>query len=543
MSPGSTIAAVSTAPGVGAVSIIRLSGPDSLAVLKRVFTPLEAAAPRMGVFTLSGNLSLSQGVAITSAAEKRYGQSPSSGNSFQSPPNFEVWRPRQMRYGRIQDPENARLLDEVLAVWFPAPHSFTGEEVCEIQGHGGLAVTGLVLAAVLRAGAELAQPGEFTRRAFMNGRLDLAQAEAVADLVAARSAAEIGLAARQLAGGLSEKVEAIHRALFSALAELTADIDFGDDLEALDLFKLGERLRSEALTPLEKLLADGRAGRPFREGLRLALVGAPNVGKSSLFNALLGSDRALVSDLPGTTRDFITAGAAWSGLAVELCDTAGLSAAPRDELDALGQDRSRAQLAQADLVLWVRDSTRAGLEDEALDPAELPLDRTLLVWNKIDLAPPPGPEWGNAPPQVVSAIGRPDHCKQEFAISSDCKSDDLQCTGFSRHQPYGLEGRQTAVSARSGAGLDQLKAAILKLATGREDPSPPEVAPNLRHQAALTRTAAILAETLADLSAGQPADICALGLRSALDALEVILGRSTPDDILNEIFSRFCLGK
>lgn len=451
MSSPSTIAAISTAPGVGAVSIIRLSGPNSLAVLNRVFTPLDAA---------------------------------------------EAWLPRQMRYGQINDPDDGRLLDEVLAVWFPAPRSFTGEEVCEIQGHGGLAVTGLVLAAVLKAGAELARPGEFTRRAFMNGRLDLAQAEAVADLVAARSAAEISLAARQLAGGLSEKVGAIHRALFTALAELTADIDFGDDLEPLALDRLGARLRSGALAPLEKLLADSRAGRPFREGLRLALVGAPNVGKSSLFNALVGSDRALVSDLPGTTRDFITAGAAWSGLAVELCDTAGLSASPRDELDALGQERSRAQLAQADLVLWVRDSTKDGSED-VLDPDELPVDPTLIVWNKIDLARPP-----------------------------DC-----------------ADGGQLAVSARSGAGLEQLKAAILKLATGREDLSPPEVVPNLRHQAALARTAEILAETLADLEAGQPADICALGLRSALDALEVILGRSTLEDILTEIFSRFCLGK
>lgn len=457
----STIAAISTAPAVGAVSMIRLSGPEARPVLDRIFSPLDGASS---------------------------------------------WRPRQMRFGRIIDPEDGRLLDEVLAVWFPAPHSFTGEEVCEIQGHGGLAVTGMVLAAALKAGAEMAQPGEFTRRAFMNGRLDLAQAEAVADLVAARSAAEISLAARQLAGGLSERVEEVHRALFGALTELTADIDFGDDLEPLDLMALNELLRATAQVPLEKLLADGRAGRPFREGLRLALVGAPNVGKSSLFNALVGSDRAMVSDRPGTTRDFITAGAVWSGLTVELCDTAGLSASPRDELDALGQERSRAQLAQADLVLWVRDSVRGALEDEALDPAELPSDRTLVVWNKIDLAPPP----------QGSEEGRP------FLDPS---------------QPA------MAVSARTGVGLEELKASILKLATGREDLNPPEVAPNLRHQTALARTAGILAETLADLEAGQPADICALGLRSALDALEVIAGRSTPEDILAEIFSRFCLGK
>lgn len=453
----STIAAISTAPAVGAVSIIRLSGPESLNIVKRIFSPLDSA---------------------------------------------ENWLPRQMRYGRINDPESGRLLDEVLAVWFPAPNSFTGEEVCEIQGHGGLAVTGLVLVAALKAGAELAQPGEFTRRAFMNGRLDLSQAEAVADLVAARSEAEIRLAARQLAGGLSGKVAEIHQVLFAALAELTADIDFGDDLEPLEMAAFMERLKAEALVPLELLLADGRAGRPFREGLRLALIGAPNVGKSSLFNRLVGSDRAMVSSVPGTTRDFITAAAAWSGLMVELCDTAGLSDAPRDELDALGQERSRAQLNQADLVLWVRDSSREEQDDEILGTEELPLGRTLVVWNKIDLIRP-------------------------------MKSPDQTRRGLP----------ELAVSARTGEGLDHLKSAILKLATGRDDPTPPEVVPNLRHLTALARTAEILAETMTDLEAGQPPDICSLGLKSALDALEIICGRTAPEDILNEIFSRFCLGK
>ena len=445
-----TIAAISTAPMAGAVAVIRLSGPESLAVLNRVFQPA----------------------------------------------GHGDWRPRRMRFGRVMDPADGSLLDEALAVWFPAPKSFTGEESAEIQGHGGTMVAARVLRAVLRAGAEMAAPGEFTRRAFMNGRLDLTQAEAVADLVAAQSEAEAALAARQLSGRLSEKIENVHEAVFSALADLEADIDFSEDVEPLDMAGFQARLRAEALAPLQRLLEDGRNGRPFKDGLRLALVGAPNVGKSSLFNALAGHDRALVSAVPGTTRDFITTEALWDGLRVELGDTAGLSETPVDELDALGQERSRAQLERADIVLWVGDCTRPR-ETGAVPGKKMTRDKTLRVWNKIDLAQPPRTE-----------------------------------------EESGLH-----VSARTGRGVDELKAAILRLATGREHPVPPEVAPNLRHQALLTRAGEFLTACLAAAAEGQPPDICAYELRSALDALGAIRGRTTPDDLLNEIFSRFCLGK
>ena len=446
-----TIAAVSTASQAGAVAIVRLSGPESLDVLNRVFQPVGKGG----------------------------------------------WQPRRMRFGRVIDPADGSLLDEALAVWFPAPKSFTGEDCAEIQGHGGPVAVARVLRAVLKAGAELAEPGEFTRRAFMNGCLDLAQAEAVADLVAARSEAEAALAARQLSGRLSEKIAAVHAAVFSALADLEADIDFGEEVEPLDMEGFRSRLTGEALVPLQKLLEDGRAGRPFKDGLRLALVGAPNVGKSSLFNALAGHDRALVSSVPGTTRDFITTEALWDGLRVELCDTAGLSETPVDELDALGQERSRIQLEQADIVLWVGDCAQP--EDHLHQSLEeiLPPEKTLRVWNKIDLGHPPG---------------------------------------------LGQEGG-LGVSARTGAGLEELKSAILKLATGREHPAPPEVVPNLRHQAVLAKTGRLLAACLEASAAGQPPDICAYELRSALDVLGAICGRTTPDDVLEEIFSRFCLGK
>ena len=406
-----------------------------------------------------------------------------------------------MRFGRLVEPENGVLLDEVLAVWFPGPNSFTGEDSAEIQGHGGPAVTAQVLAAVLRAGAVPAEPGEFTRRAFMNGRLDLAQAEAVADLVAARSAAETSLAARQLAGGLSGRVAGIHQALFEALVELSADIDFSDDLEPLNLAALKSRLSDGALTPLGALLADGRAGRPFREGLRLALAGAPNVGKSSLFNALAGADRALVSTVAGTTRDYITTDAVWDGLWVELCDTAGLSGRPADDLDALGQERSRGRLKEADLVLWVRDSARGSAADADFDSSLLPAGGFITVWNKIDLAPPPAAEVSEPGSLILP------------------------------------------VSVQTGSGLTELKAAILKMATGREEPAVPEIVPNLRHQAALTRAKEFVEAALMAVDEGQPPDICVIEIKAAVDSLEGLFGRTTSEDVLREIFSRFCLGK
>jgi tRNA modification GTPase len=357
-----------------------------------------------------------------------------------------------------------------------------------------------VLEAALQAGAVLAEPGEFTRRAFMNGRLDLAQAEAVADLVAAQSAAETTLAARQLAGKLSTRVNKLSQKIFSALVALTAELDFNEEGTGVDLTDLSRRITEEIQPPLADLLAASLTGHPFRYGLRLALVGAPNVGKSSLFNALAGQNRALVSSLAGTTRDYLTIDTIWEGLRIELCDTAGLSIAPTDELDVLGQQLTRERLQAANLILWVREAgSESSLDFEALNLAQLPPERTLIVWNKLDLAAPPAGRPSNRP--------------------------------------------EVAVSATTGLNLPELKTTILKLATGQIIPDPPEVVPSLRHRAALTQTDTYIKATLAAITTGQPPDICALELRSALDALGLICGRTTADDLLNEIFSRFCLGK
>ena len=457
-----TIAAIATAKGVGAISVIRISGPNSLAVLRQVF-PLSKTG--------------SQGLS----------QNPDTNKN-------KPWPPRLMRFGNIYHPHDGRLLDQGLAVWFQAPHSATGEDSAEIHAHGGVAVTALVLEAVLAAGAKLAEPGEFTLRAFQNGRLDLTQAEAVADLVAARSTAEATLAARHLSGGLSERVESIHKAVLTTLVELEAAIDFGDELGDMDPEALRQVLDENARKPLTELLLAGQQGRVYKEGLSLALGGPPNVGKSSLFNALIGQDRAMVSPTPGTTRDYITTETTFGELRVELVDTAGLSYEPQDELDAMGQQRSQNCLAHADLLLWVRDASLGHGSDSP--PDFLPPEKTLIVWNKVDFSPPP-PE----------------------------NSTDL------------------AVSAHTGEGLDHLKTAILQAITGLENPSPPDIIPNLRHQQALAQALEGVTTAWEDLTAGQPPDICATGLQSALSALGLIRGHTTPEDLLKEIFSRFCLGK
>lgn len=451
MSCRSTIAAVATAPGVGAVSIVRLSGPKALAVLDRVFKPAGPSWP---------------------------------------------WRSHYLRFGQVLEPDSGRLLDQALAVFFQGPHSFTGEDCAEIHGHGGPAVTGLILGALLKAGASMAQPGEFTRRAYENGQLDLSQAEAVAELIAAQTEAETALAARQLAGGLSRQLEPIERALRLALAELTAALDFSDDLPEPDFASLQKRLRLEVVEPLERIFQAGRQGRFFRQGLRLALAGAPNVGKSTVFNRLLGQDRSLVSPHAGTTRDYVTACAQLGPLRLELGDTAGLSARPQDELDELGQRRSREHLAQADLIVWVRDiSSPADPAEEALG-RELAPDRTLVVWNKADLPPVRRPEPG-----------------------------------------------EPVFSALSGQGLPELKEALVARVCGHPKPEPPDIVPNLRHQAALAESLNCLGALFEAIDEGRSADECAFELSAAAKALEPICGRWAPEDILTDIFSRFCLGK
>jgi tRNA modification GTPase len=405
-----------------------------------------------------------------------------------------------MVLGRLADPEGARTIDRALAVWFPGPASHTGEDCAEIHCHGGATVPALVLEAVLAAGARLARPGEFTQRAFLSGRMSLDQAEAVAELVAARSAAEAALAARHLEGALGARIRPLERDLKAVRASLSASLDFLDDeFSEADKAALAESLAA-LVGELRGIAALGREGRIYRDGLRVVLAGPPNAGKSSLFNALLGRDRALVNPRPGTTRDYLEASAAWSDVRVELVDTAGLRGGADDEIERLGQELARRELERADVALWLMDLS---------DPAA------------------PGP-----PADVVSALG-----ERLLIVGSKA---DLTPIGDSERRP--LAGDRPSVSAVTGSGLAALQEAVLARAGVVEGPGP-EVVPNLRQRRAVEDCLARLEAAASALEAGLPPDVVDLELRDASAFLGLVTGATLPEDLLEEIFSRFCLGK
>jgi tRNA modification GTPase len=401
-------------------------------------------------------------------------------------------RPRRLVSGKVVDPDGEKLLDHAMAVYFPGPDSFTGEDSGEIQGHGGGVLPRLVLELVLRNGARLARPGEFTERAFLNGRLGLDQAEAVAEIVASESEAEARIAARALDGALGERVGPLFGKLKGSLAFLTGVLDFEEDWTEEDRARLSSEL-AEILSGLDALLELRRGGRLYRDGLRVVLAGPPNAGKSRLFNALLGKNRALVSTVPGTTRDYLVAAVSWGPVKVELVDTAGLREEGQDELEAMGQDLALEQIGESDLVVWLHDLTAP--------PAGMALEREksppiIECWNKLDaLDSPPGP------------------------------------------QAPGL-----AISAATGEGLEPLKEAILSR-VGVSETKIPDLVPNLRQQLALEEARDHLSQALAALDQGEVPEIAGILLRRSLDALGAITGTVFTDDLLTEVFRHFCLGK
>jgi tRNA modification GTPase len=459
---GSTIAAVSTAPGPGGIAIVRLSGPQAEPILARLFRPAQAPLPLDS---------------------------------------------HRLTLGHIVDPDTGRVLDEVLAVLMRSPRSYTREDMAEIHTHGGPVVTGRVLELALRTGARLAEPGEFTKRAFLAGRIDLSQAEAVAELIAAKGRAEAELAMAQLAGGLKDRVLGLREPLLDVLAHLEVALDFPDEeAEILEPGEAAARLEQEALAPLDELLASYQSGRLFREGLELAIIGRPNVGKSSLLNRLLGDERAIVTSAPGTTRDLIEAETLIGGIPLTLVDTAGLETPARDEAEAEGQRRARARTAEADLVLLVLDGS-GPLGDEDRRLLDLIRDRTLIgVLNKMDLPP---------------------------------AFDPAEAASLLAPAPV------ARVSAKTGQGLDDLKALILEtVAGGRTRPDRlPALVPNARHGQALEEARGPLLAAIEGLKGGLPPEIVALEIQTVLDRLGRITGQTLPEDVLDRIFEAFCLGK
>ncbi len=405
-----------------------------------------------------------------------------------------------VHFGRILDQE--RLADEVLLTVLRAPRTYTREETVEISCHGGALPARLVLAAVLAGGARLAEPGEFTKRAFLNGRIDLAQAEAVADLIHARTELALSAAQEQLAGKLSQRIRRLRDDLLGILAHIEAQLDFADEDIAPDRRdQLLVRL-DDGVTLMEALLRTADQGRILRRGVRAGIVGRPNVGKSSLLNQLLGHDRAIVSPIPGTTRDTIEETANIRGLPVVFTDTAGLRHA-KDAIEQEGIRRSRETAARAEVLLHVLDwSEPLGAEDiRFLDDCET--RKRILVLNKSDL-----PRRLDLPSAVASSTPT------------------------------------VAVSCLTGAGLESLKETLKKLIwTGDLRPEGLDVIINARHQDALRRARDGAVGSRDALGQDLPLDVVALDLRIAVNAVGEIVGSTATDDLLDVVFSQFCIGK
>jgi tRNA modification GTPase len=449
-----TIAALATPPGEGALAVIRISGPQSLVVADAVF----------------------QGT--------------------KSPSNIQE---RNLVFGRIIDVKG-EVIDEVLLTVFKNPRSYTGEDLVEISGHGGSFVASRVLGAVLEAGARMARPGEFTERAFLNGKLDLTQAEAVMDLISAGTPRAARAAAAQLEGHLGQEIQALRGELLECVAHLEAFIDFPEEGIDPESGVVLRRRMERIAEGFAILLATADEGRLLREGITLALCGAPNAGKSSLLNRLLGAERAIVNETPGTTRDTIEERASLGGYPFRVIDTAGL----RETVDAVEQEgvrRAKYAAEQADLRIHLVDASL--LSDAATIPAPL-FDDEILVYNKRDLL-------------------------------ADCAT-----------LPDGI-----VISCRTGEGIDSLIQTIISKVTGHSkgekaahgETVQDGAAINARHQGCIKRASSSLEAAMALLGAGDPPELVAVELRTALGAVGEVVGEAGTEEILGKIFSSFCIGK
>ena len=441
-----TIVAISTPPGRGGIGIVRLSGPQARTIaepLLKLRHPLASA---------------------------------------------------QARFAEIID-NTGETLDEAVVTFFEKPHSYTSEDVVEIAAHGSPILLDHLLRQCVAAGARLAEPGEFTQRAFISGRLDLTQAEAVHDLIEATTLHQARIAAQQLGGSLSRQITPIKQQLIALIATLEAGIDFAeDDIDVLPGHEISTRINA-IQAPLTALERTSSYGRIVHDGFTLAIVGRPNVGKSSLFNRLIERNRAIVTAAPGTTRDPVTERVSLAGIPVELIDTAGLRDSA-NEAETLGIAKSREAMADADVVLLVLDATSPCHPEDEATIAALAGRHFLIVINKKDLATPP-------------PLSRP-----------------------------ALE-----TSALTGSGIPELRHAILSLITTETPTTETALLTNLRHQQAVSSALAALNRTHQAIIAMIPHEMILLDLYEALHNLDALTGTTTSDNILNLIFSKFCIGK
>ena len=478
-----TIAAIATPPGVGGIGVIRVSGPSAFSLVMPLF--------RQGPHGHTG-LPMSH----------------------------------MLTYGHIIDPAHAEeVVDEVLVAFMNAPRTYTREPVVEIQGHGGPLVLQRILRLVLLQGARMANPGEFTLRAFLNGRLDLAQAEAVMDLIGAQTEAGQRLAMHQLRGRISEQIEAARTAILGVVARIEASIDFPE--EDVPIPRPGDLhpLIAVAAQQVDTLLAGSEQGKLYRQGLRTAIIGRPNVGKSSLLNALLRTERAIVTAIAGTTRDTVEEVANLRGIPLHLIDTAGITPT-EDPIEQIGVQRSRAAAESADVVLLVFDGSEPLMEQDSQVSAEL-----LAMGFGV------GARTHTNAHGDDSGIHRP-------VIVVVNKADCTQYLDVAHVQRLWPASPVVTTSTLTGSGLSQLEEAIAELAlAGKHLHTESVLVTSTRHQEALRRAAEHLRAAATTLDQHLPLDFVSIDLRAAYDSLGEITGETASDDLLERIFHEFCIGK
>jgi tRNA modification GTPase len=456
MTSDTTIVAIATAivPQEGSIGIVRLSGLEAVVIARQLFCA----------------------------------------------PGQQQWESHRVLYGKIQDPQTQAVIDEALMLLMLAPRSYTREDVVEFHCHGGMIPVQQVLQACLQCGARLAQPGEFTLRAFLNGRLDLTQAEGIADLVGARSPQAALAALAGIQGKLAHPIRQLRQQSLDCLAEIEARIDFEEDLPPLDQPLLVQQLQSIS-AEVEHLLATADRGQLLRTGLKVAIVGRPNVGKSSLLNAWSRCDRAIVTELPGTTRDVVESSLVVKGIPVQVLDTAGIRETV-DPVEQIGVLRSRGAAQQADLVVLTIDAPSGWTHEDQLLYDEMGERTVILVINKIDLAPADQVRYPSSLQFVVRTIAA---------------------------QQQGIEQLEEAIAQAVQQG--QVQSANLDLAI------------NQRQAEALTRTDAALHHVIESIQGQMPLDFWSIDLRGAIQALGDITGEDVTESVLDRIFSRFCIGK
>ncbi len=466
-----TITAVATARGCAGVGIIRISGPDALGVAEKFFNP-------------SGKIT--------------------------------EYKPQRLYYGTIKNPANGCVIDTGYLVFMKAPRSYTGEDTVELQCHGGALILQNIIQAVLASGARMAEPGEFTKRAFLNGKLDLAQAEAVSSLILAKSESALGAARGRLDGRLSKKVNAIKEELVWLLTHVEAELDFPEDeVEALSVDKFVDVLDRVEMQ-IEKILKTYEQGRALTEGVRVLILGRPNVGKSSLLNVLLKEDRAIVTELAGTTRDLLEEVVVIKGIPVKLMDTAGLRHTT-DRIESIGVERAKESITKAELILFVVDASARNFVEDLKELESIHKEaggkekkKILIVLNKKDLI-----------------------------------KKDLINNAKNMFAP----GPAVYISAKKESGIEALEEKIFELVAGHgssagfSERDPGEMIATVHQKDALTKTFKGIERVRQGLDKKIPHELLAVDLRWSVDRLGEITGETTTEDILDRIFSSFCIGK